>query len=78
MLDHLELDQKIRMTLLNLMVILYDCGIEKIHLGGLMRILGITNEVAGQYDSEQVLLDENFVKYVELINEPRPNDQTLH
>ena len=78
MLDHIELDQKIRVALLNLMVVLYDCGIEKIHLGGLMRILGITNDVAGQYDAEQVLLDEDFVKYVELINEPRPADQTLH
>jgi hypothetical protein len=78
MLDNIELDQKIRMALLNLMVVLYSCGITKIHLGGLMRILGIDNDVAYQYDDEQVMLDEDFVKYVEQINEPIPVDQLLH
>jgi hypothetical protein len=78
MLEDIELDQKIRMALLNLIMVLYECGIEKIHLGGIMRILGITNEVASQYDNEQVVVDEDFVKYVEQINKPRPTDQTLH
>ena len=78
MLEDLKLDQKIRMSLLNLMMVLYDCGITDIHLGGLMRLLGISNTVAQNYDNEQVVLDEDFVKYVEQINRPRPTDQTLH
>jgi hypothetical protein len=78
MLDNIELDQGIRLALLNLMVVLYSCGITKINLGGLMRILGITNNVAYLYDEEQLILDEDFVKYVEQINEPRPSDQLLH
>jgi hypothetical protein len=78
MLDDIELDQKVRIALMNLMVVLYSCGIVKIHLGGLMRILGVSNRVARQYDNEQLLLDEDFVKYVDEINEPRPTDQPLH
>ena len=78
MLDHIELDQQIRMALMNLMVVLYSCGIVKIHLGGLMRILGVSNKIARRYDDEQLLLDEDFVKYVDQINEPRPADQALH
>jgi hypothetical protein len=78
MLEDLKLDQKIRMALLNLMMVLYSCGITKIHLGGLMRILGVANAVAGQYDDEQLVLDEDFVKYVEQVNEPVPADQILH
>lgn len=78
MLENLELDQKIRMALMNLMIVLYTCGITKIHLGGLMRILGVDNEVAVRYDDEQIVLDEDFVKYVEQVNEPVPADQTLH
>ena len=78
MLEDLKLDQKIRMSLLNLMMVLYDCGITDIHLGGLMRILGIDNQVACKYDNEQLALDEDFVKYVDQINEPRPTDQPLH
>ena len=78
MLDDIELDQQVRMALMNLMVVLYSCGIVKIHLGGLMRILGVSNQIAQQYDDEQLLLDDDFVKYVDQINEPRPTDQALH
>ena len=78
MLDNLKLEETLRLTILNLMLVLYDCGIKEIHLGGLMRILGITNEKAQEYDDQLVELDEDFAKYVEQINEPRPKDQTLH
>jgi hypothetical protein len=78
MLENLKLEETLRMTILNLMLILYDCGIKEIHLGGLMRILGVTNDKATDYDDQLVELNEDFVKYVEQINEPRPVDQTLH
>jgi hypothetical protein len=78
MLDDIELDQRVRMALMNLMVVLYSCGIVKIHLGGLMRILGVDNQIACKYDNEHLALDKDFVKYVDEINEPRPTDQPLH
>jgi hypothetical protein len=78
MLEDIELDQQIRLAMMNLMVVLYSCGITTIHLGGLMRILGVDNKVARRYDTEQLHLDEDFVKYVDQINEPRPADQPLH
>lgn len=78
MLDNLELDQTVRMAILNLMVVLYECGIEEVHIGGVMRILGVPDEKAQQHDDERLILDKNFVKYVEQINEPRPADQSLH
>ena len=73
-----ELDHTIRTAIHNLMLVLYDQGITEIHTGGLMRLLGVSNEVAQQYDNERVVLDDNFVKYVEEINTPRPLDQPLH
>jgi len=78
MLEDLEIDQSIRLTILNLMVVLYDCGITEIHIGGVMRILGVPNEKAQEHDNEVLVIDENFVKYVEQINEPRPSNQSLH
>jgi len=78
MLDNPELDQSIRLAILNLMVVLYDCGIEKIHVGGVMRILGVSDSMAQQHDNERLVLDEEFVKYVEQINTPRSVDQLLH
>lgn len=78
MLDDTELDQTIRVAILNLMVVLYDCGITEVHIGGVMRIMGVSNATAEKHDNERLLLDEEFVKYVEQINTPRPVDQPLH
>ena len=73
-----ELDLTIRNAIHNLMLVLYDQGITEIHTGGLMRLLGVSDEVAQDYDNERVILDDNFVKYVEEINTPRPPNQPLH
>jgi hypothetical protein len=78
MLEDLKLEETVRMAILNLMLVLYDCGIQQVHLGGLMRLLGIPNERAAEHDNQLVELDDNFAKYVEAINTPRPLDQTLH
>jgi hypothetical protein len=78
MLDNIELDQHIRMAILNLCVVLYDCGITEIHVGGIMRILGVSDDTAQAHDQERIVLDENFVKYVDEITELRPDDQPLH
>lgn len=78
MLDDAELDQTIRLAILNLMVVLYDCGIEEVHIGGVMRIMGVPDDKARQHDDERLVLNEEFVKYVEQINTPRPSDQPLH
>jgi hypothetical protein len=76
MLD--ELDFTIRTAIYNLMMVLYDQGITEIHTGGLMRLLGVANEIAQDYDDERVLLDDEFVKYVTELHRPRPADQMLH
>jgi hypothetical protein len=78
MLEDIDLDQNIRLAILNLMMVLYDCGITEIHIGGVMRILGVSNDTAQAHDNDRLILDEDFVKYVEQINEPRPVDQSLH
>jgi hypothetical protein len=78
MLDNIDVDQNIRLAILNLMLVLYDCGIEEVHIGGVMRILGVSNATAQKHDDELLVLDKEFVKYVEQINTPRPADQTLH
>ena len=78
MLDDAELDQAVRLSILNLMVVLYDCGITEVHIGGVMRIMGVPDDKAQQHDDERLILNEEFVKYVDQINTPRPADQSLH
>jgi len=78
MLEELETDLAIRTTILNLMLVLYNSGISEIHVGGVMRVLGIPDDVAQAHDLERLVLDQDFVKYVEQITEVRPADQVLH
>ena len=78
MLEHVELDQAIRLAILNLCVVLYDCGITEVHVGGIMRVLGVPDDKAATHDLERMVLDGDFVKYVDQITQPRPVDQALH
>ena len=78
MLDDADIDQTVRMAILNLMVVLYDCGITEIHVGGIMRILGVDDATAKSHDDERVVLDQGFVEYVDMMNQPRPAGQSLH
>jgi hypothetical protein len=76
MLD--DLDYPIRMIINQLMLVLYQQGITEIHTGGLMRLLGVSNEVSQEYDNERIILDNNFIKYVSYFSSPRSSDQFLH
>ena len=78
MLDDLDVDQAVRLAILNLCVVLHDCGITEVHVGGIMRILGVPDDMAQAHDVERIILDNEFVKYVDQINQPRPVDQALH
>jgi len=78
MLEELETDLAIRNTILNLMLVLYNFGINEIHVGGVMRVLGIPDDTAQAHDLERLVLDQDFIKYVEQISEVRPDDQVLH
>jgi hypothetical protein len=73
-----ELDQAIRTVIMNVMAALYEQGITEIHMGGMMRLLGINDKDAAKHDSERVILDEAFAKYVKQLKEPIPPGQTLH
>lgn len=73
-----ELDFNIKRAIHNLMLVLYEQGITEIHTGGLMRLLGVADDVAQEYDNERLVLDDDFVKYVKEFNTPRPKDQPLH
>ena len=78
MLDEEEIEQEVRVLMYELMLLLYQHGITEIHVGGMMRLLGVNNESSSAHDDEMVILDDKFAKYVREITEPRSSDQTIH
>ena len=78
MLDDTELEQEVRVLMYEIMMVLYQHGITEVHVGGMMRLLGVDNDRAAEHDDEMVILDHKFAKYVKEITEPRSSDQTIH
>jgi hypothetical protein len=78
MLDDDKLDEDIRPHVLSLMWVLYEYGIREVHMGGLLRILGVSGEVASGFDDRVLGLDDNFAKYMNDIQSGRDLSQTLH
>jgi hypothetical protein len=44
MLDEEEIEQEVRVLMYELMMVLYQHGIREVHVGGMMRLLGVSNE----------------------------------
>ena len=73
------LDQRVKYLMFDLMLVLYNYGITEVNVGGLMRMLGVTEEKAREHDNEQVELTDEFAKYVkETRDTKRPDNTTLH
>jgi len=60
MQDPDQFKEKIQLTMINVMAVLYDIGIRQVHTGAIMRLLGVTNDVAAEYDDSYIELDDRF------------------
>ena len=78
MLDDEQIEAQVRVLMYELMMVLYRHGITEVHVGGLMRVLGVHDATASEHDNEMVVLDDKFAKYVEQMFEPRTSNKTLH
>ena len=46
--------------MLDVMAVLYDNVIKHVHMGAMMRLLGVADSKASEHDDEMIELDENF------------------
>jgi hypothetical protein len=60
------------------MYVLYEYGLRDVHMGGLLRILGVPDAVAAEFDDKVLGLDADFAKYMNDIQSGRDLSQTLH
>ena len=76
-----ELEQEVKLIIMELMVVLQKHGIKEVNVGGLMRVIGVDNETACENDHDLIVLDEKFTKYIKEtidLSEAKNNNQTLH
>jgi hypothetical protein len=54
------LHERIQSVMLEVMGVLYDNNITLVHMGAMMRLLGVPDSKAAQHDNEMLELDEQF------------------
>ncbi len=67
--DEILLEQEVRKLVTSICAILYHHGITEIHVGGLMRVVGIDEESASQHDDEIMVLGPEFESDMQEISE---------
>ena len=76
-----EVEQLVKVMIMEIMMVLYNNNIKEIHMGGLLRLLGVENEEAALRDNDLIQIDDKFAKYIESMNDlasVSANNQTLH
>ena len=76
-----DLEAEVRTIIMELMIVLYKHGITEVHMGGLLRLLGVKEETARESDDDRVVLDDKFNKYIKDQVVDKPVDKkprTLH
>jgi hypothetical protein len=54
------LHEHIKSVMLDVMGVLYGNGITLVHMGAMMRLLGVPDSKAAEHDDEMIELDEKF------------------
>jgi hypothetical protein len=78
--DDTQLEYEARQLIVDIMLVLQKHCFNLIHMGGLMRLIGVSNEKAATQDDDLVELDEKFTKYIKQLaslSTDSPN-KTLH
>lgn len=57
-------DNDIASVVIDVCATLYHNGIDHVHVGGLMRLLGVSDEEANQHDDVYFQLDEDFAQKI--------------
>ena len=75
-----ELELKIKELMLGLIGVLHENGIQEVHMGGMMRLLGVEEDVAKDYDQHRIKLTKSFINTVQEFKnyQPPPGGTVLH
>lgn len=76
-----QVTEPIRLAIMEIMMILYRHGIKEIHIGAIMRLVGVDDAHAKDSDDERIILSEDFPEYLnqfQLLVSADSENQILH
>lgn len=74
----------VRSVMIEVMAVLWRNGQSELHVGAMMRLLGVPEEAAALHDEERLVIDENFANIVAELNKTYhmqsqvPSGVTIH
>ena len=68
------LHERIQTVMLEVMGVLYGNNITMVHMGAMMRLLGVPDSKAAQHDNEMLELDEKFGTMLRELNKSIPQE----
>ena len=73
-------EEAVKDLVVNICLVLADFGITEVHVGGLMRLVGIDEELAAEHDDELMIITDihRLTNSQNETQEVRPPDATLH
>lgn len=80
-MDDDEIEQEVRNIIIELMIVLHNHGIKEVHMGGLLRLMGVEEEKARESDCDRIVIDEKFNKYIKeqmAVHTAKPKNRTIH
>jgi len=76
------LHERIQSVMLEVMGVLYGNNITLVHMGAMMRLLGVPDAKAAEHDNKMLELDEKFGTMLQELNKSQskqvPKDATIH
>lgn len=60
--------EHVRTVMAEIMAVLYSNGQKALHVGAMMRLIGVDEEIASRYDDERIEIDENFLELANELN----------
>ena len=63
-----DLHARIKNIMIDVMAVLYENNIRQVHMGAMLRLLGVTDSAAQAHDDEIIELDENFGELLSQLN----------
>jgi hypothetical protein len=76
-----KIAQEAKTVIMEIMMVLYKHGIHEVHMGGMLRLMGVSEEKARESDDEVIVLDDKFTEYLErmlTLAEVEVDNTTLH
>jgi hypothetical protein len=64
-----NMEDSVRLMIMEIMLILHKNNISRVHMGGLLRLLGVSEEVASESDEDYINLDEEFDRYLSQVSQ---------